>query len=165
MRKTTVGSAAPVVASAASKTTTALFVPSERTTAICEPSGDHDGKPNCPLRVSDRTRDDPSVATIESDPSVFWTAIDPVEAIGWPTDAEPAGTRLAIPPLGSPVDTAELADAAGLADGAYDGEGGGVAQPATKIARITLRATPRDDLIGQRYASHLPADAPGSSCP
>jgi len=32
--------------------------------------------------VSASTRVEPSVATIESDPSVSWTAIEPVNAIG-----------------------------------------------------------------------------------
>lgn len=125
---------------------------------MCEPSGDHDGKPNWPLLVSASTRDDPSVATIASDPSVSWTAIEPVEAIGRPAEAEPAGAGL----VGAPL-ACSLADAAAVGDTAADvvsgeGEGVGLAQPATRIARMTNQAMHRFDLIGQRYACTLPSD-------
>src|SRR4029078_12931120 len=96
----TVGSTGPVAASAASNTTTARFVPSERTTATREPSGDQDGKPNWPLLVSETRCDEPSVATIERDPSVSWTAIEPDDAIGGRADAQTAAQRLTRGPAG-----------------------------------------------------------------
>src|SRR4029078_8542400 len=159
----TVGSTGPVATSAASNTTTAVFVPSERTTAIREPSGDQDGKPNWALLVSETRCDDPSVATIERDPSVSWTAIEPDDAIGWSADPETAGPRLAGAPLAwALADVVALGETAALADGAAEGDGVGLAQPATTIARMAAQATPRFDLIGQRYAPYLPSDARGA---
>jgi hypothetical protein len=57
------------------------------------------------------------------------------------------------------MDAAGLADEAVVGEGVDDGEGAGLAQPATRIARMTRGTLPRCDLIGQRYASHLPTDA------
>jgi len=55
-----------------------------------------------------------------------------------------------------------LGETAALADGAAEGDGVGLAQPATTIARMAAQATPRFDLIGQRYAPYLPSDARGA---
>jgi hypothetical protein len=55
-----------------------------------------------------------------------------------------------------------LGETAALADGAAEGDGVGLAQPATTIARMAAQAISRFDLIGQRYAPYLPSDARGA---
>ncbi|HET9084855.1 MAG TPA: hypothetical protein VFN41_10690, partial [Candidatus Limnocylindrales bacterium] len=73
--------------------------------------------------------------------------------MGRPAEAEPAGAGLPGPALTSTsVEAAGLADEAAVGEGADDGGGVGLAQPTTRIARMTREAMPRCDLIGQRYA-------------
>jgi hypothetical protein len=65
-----------------SKTTTTVFVPSDRTAAMRDPSGDHVGNPYIPSEVSSRGVEAPSDATTEIEPSSARTAIEPVDPIG-----------------------------------------------------------------------------------
>jgi hypothetical protein len=96
--------------------------------------------------------------------------MEPLDAMGRPAEAEPAGAALpggrtaAGLPAGralasTSIEAEGLAGEAAVGDGADDGGGVGLAQPTTRIATMTRGTLPRCDLIGQRYASHLPSDA------
>lgn len=122
--------------SGASKTTTAVFVPSDRTAAIRDPSGDHVGKPYMPSEVSSRRVDVPSAATTEIEPSPARTAIEPVDPIG-PTDGGTLGSALAT----------SLADGEGGApEGAALGDGWELAQAAASSAVTVIART--DQALG-----------------
>ena len=129
--------------------------PADRITAMREPSGDQLGKPNAPPAASASGRDDPSVSMIDSELSPASSAMDPVDASGWSIAMEVAGD-----PLDDGLFDGADDDAGADADGLAGADGGGVgpAQAAVNMPRTTHQITPLD-LIGQRYAADVPADA------
>jgi hypothetical protein len=110
-----------------------VFVPSDRTAAILDPSGDQVGNPYIPSDVSSRRVELPSAATTEIDPSSARTAMEPVDPIG-PPDAAELGAALGAP----------LAEAEGVtADRAALGDGVVVAQAAARSAVTAIARTGR----------------------
>jgi hypothetical protein len=126
-----VGAVPPV---GASKTTTEVMVPSERTAAIRDPSGDQVGKPYLPSDVSSTSVEVPSASMTEIEPSSARTAIEPVDPIG-ALEVDAAGTGLDAP----------LADGeeAAVTDGAALGEGVGVPQAAASNTLTEITRTGR----------------------
>ena len=134
MAKMTFGAVA-ALPSGASNTTTTVFVPSDRTAAIRDPSGDQVGNPYMPSDVSSRTVDVPSAATTEIEPSPARTAIEPLDPMA-PAGAGDAGDALA-----TPLAEAEGEDTA--TDGAALGDGVVLPQAAARSAVTAIARTGR----------------------
>ena len=147
----TFGAVLSALESGASNMTTDVCVPSERTAAMCEPSGDQVGNPYKPSEVSSRATRLPSGRITDSELSAARRAIRPAA----PTGAIDRAGELELP---GGLDDG-LAEAPPAADEDSEGIGEGAGLPhAPTSSRTTDSAAPPVHLIVQRYARHRPVD-------